>query len=79
MKEEIEKILQNNYDDKDYESWFDVIAATTDLQKLFLSKQVELLEGITAEESMAGAPHIYSDGLGIETRIEDLELELKLL
>jgi hypothetical protein len=46
MKEQIEKILKDSIDNDDYTDYFGHEKAARSLQKLFLSKQIELLGGL---------------------------------
>jgi len=67
MKEEIEKILKESVE-ADEHGWFNPTEATTQLQKLFLSKQVELLDAV-----------VRMDGNAVAAKLYELHYELKQL
>jgi hypothetical protein len=66
MKEEIEKILKESVE-ADENGWFNPAEAAIQLQKLFLSKQIELLE------------FALLDGYLAIGKLETLKSELKQL
>lgn len=69
MKQEIEKILKDEQS-KGYDWIIDIDVATVELQKLFLSKQIELLEDLFS---------VSADLTDIWEKKERLESELKSL
>lgn len=78
MKEEIEKILNDAKDvdescDGERFEWFNAIEATIELQKLFLTKQIELLRELRNDSNPTQA---YDE---MVKRIRQLESELKEL
>lgn len=75
MKEEIERILDDCEEDQHHAWILNHEKATNELQKLFLSKQIELLDNILAANHVAAdaLPNIHNWKAKIKSELKQLQ------